>query len=566
MGKQLTRIEETVVHLKEHCQIQPIKQPEIQPALLKPNPTVTNFNLEPKKDNTEFMNTLIDKIKNLNLSTSGPSQVNMLSKDHITKEEPFPELTIQQIAEIQANFQDDQPSEVNRVMYDTKIDRHSYLAPSRYYYSRPTPVDILYEENFLQNHKHYQSRTIYEWNIDGLTDYQIYETLQHMMMFATVCKQNENTDHQVVRFIVSGFTGILKGWWDNILTTAQNDEILTSTRIRLDPATRAEVTEQDAVYTLVNTIIQHFIGNVTGLEDRTQELLQKLRCPSLSHFRWYKDVFMTKVHRRTYASSEHWKAKFIDGLPTLFAERVRKKLRDRHDRMSIPYYRYTYGQLIAIITDEGLALCNKLKLQQQMKQQHLTSRKEIGEFCEQFSYGDNLQYPKSSKHKKMANPKSYPKKSRKGKYAKPQAQQATPNRKQSKPYRKKSSKSIIKCYKCGQTGHYANRCKSKIQHKLNELSVDDNLKQQILQMLSDSNISSDNEDEINALYSDTSDTSEDNPEICGCKSNINQITDEVNYWKAIVEMNGLDIGGPSINVLTEDEHKIINFADHISNP
>ena len=27
MGKQLTRIEETVVHLKEHCQIQPIKQP-----------------------------------------------------------------------------------------------------------------------------------------------------------------------------------------------------------------------------------------------------------------------------------------------------------------------------------------------------------------------------------------------------------------------------------------------------------------------------------------------------------------------------------------------------------
>ena len=59
--------------------------------------------------------------------------------------------------------------------------------------------------------------------------------------------------------------------------------------------------------------------------------------------------------------------------------------------MSIPYYRYTYGQLIAIITDEGLALCNELKLQQQMKQQHLTGRKEIGEFCEQFAYGDSLQ-------------------------------------------------------------------------------------------------------------------------------------------------------------------------------
>ena len=49
-------------------------------------------------------------------------------------------------------------------------------------------------------------------------------------------------------------------------------------------------------------------------------------------------------------------------------------------------------------------------------------------------------------------------------------------------------------------------------------------------------------------------------------SNINQISDEVNYWKAIVEMNGLDIGGPSINVLTEEEPNMITFADQISNP
>ena len=125
MGKQLTRIEETIVHLKESCQFQPKPQPEIQPALLKPNPMVTNFNLEPKKDNTEFMNTLIDKIKHLNLSGSGPSQVNMLSRDHPPKEDHLSDLTFQQIAEIQANFQEE-PSEINRVMYDTKVDRHSY--------------------------------------------------------------------------------------------------------------------------------------------------------------------------------------------------------------------------------------------------------------------------------------------------------------------------------------------------------------------------------------------------------------------------------------------------------
>ena len=166
-----------------------------------------------------------------------------------------------------------EPSSVNKVHYGTNIDRTAHTAPSRYYYSRPSPMDLLYEEDFLHSQKSYHSRTIYEWNIDGLTEYQIFEVLQHMLMFATVCKQNENTDHQVARFIVSGFTGVLKAWWDNILTTAQNNEILGSTRIKTDPDTRAETTEQDAVYTLVNTIVLHFIGVVTGIEDRSRELL-----------------------------------------------------------------------------------------------------------------------------------------------------------------------------------------------------------------------------------------------------------------------------------------------------
>ena len=87
-------------------------------------------------------------------------------------------------------------------------------------------------------------------------------------------------------------------------------------------------------------------------------------------------------------------------------------------------------------------------------------------------------------------------------------------------------------------------------------------------MLSDeSDTSSDNEDEIAALYSSDTGTEFDNsPEICDCKTNLNQISDEVNYWKAIVEMNGLDIVGSSINVLTEEEYNKISIADQISNP
>ena len=58
----------------------------------------------------------------------------------------------------------------------------------------------------------------------------------------------------------------------------------------------------------------------------------------------------------------HWKSKFIDGLPTLFAERIRKILMG--DGININYDSYTYGKLISVCTQEGLSLCNEIKLNQ----------------------------------------------------------------------------------------------------------------------------------------------------------------------------------------------------------
>ncbi|CAL5439638.1 unnamed protein product [Camellia sinensis] len=143
---------------------------------------------------------------------------------------------------------------------------------------------------------------------------------------------DHNSDHQVARYIVSGFTGVLKGWWDNILTPHQCTEILSSTHpvintnaVGVSGEAAAQVEEEDAVYTLINTMITHFIGHATGISDRNRELLMKLRCPSLSHFRWYKDIFLMKVMQRGDGGVDHWKAKFIDGLPTLFVERTFQK-------------------------------------------------------------------------------------------------------------------------------------------------------------------------------------------------------------------------------------------------
>ncbi|KAG5580073.1 hypothetical protein H5410_050700 [Solanum commersonii] len=63
-------------------------------------------------------------------------------------------------------------------------------------------------------------------------------------------------------------------------------------------------------------------------------------------------------------NSSHWKSKFIDDLPALFAKRVRKTLTG--DSHSINYNNYTYGKFISSCIQEGLSLCNEFKFNQQI--------------------------------------------------------------------------------------------------------------------------------------------------------------------------------------------------------
>ena len=54
--------------------------------------------------------------------------------------------------------------------------------------------------------------------------------------------------------------------------------------------------------------------------------LVNLKCPTLSDFRWYRDVFLSKVLARNDNSQPYWKEKFFGGLPKHFAYQVREKL------------------------------------------------------------------------------------------------------------------------------------------------------------------------------------------------------------------------------------------------
>ncbi|KAL6345588.1 hypothetical protein AAG906_017318 [Vitis piasezkii] len=242
---------------------------------------------------------------------------------------------------------------------------------TRNYYPRPTFPDMQFEERNQYTQASYTSGTIYEWNIDGMTEYNILTKLQEMTMT-----------------IVAGFTGQLKGWWDNYLTFDDRNSILKAYRINENSEVVKDEDGQDiedAVATLIYSISKHFIGDPAKIKDKTADLLTNLKCPKLHDFRWYKEVFLTKVMLRSDCNQSFWKEKFISGLPKLFSERIRIKIREQYNGQ-IPYDKLTYGEIISIVTAEGIKLCNDFKLKQQMKNEQKIYKNEFGSFCSQFGF------------------------------------------------------------------------------------------------------------------------------------------------------------------------------------
>lgn len=178
-------------------------------------------------------------------------------------------------------------------------------------------------------------------------------------MVANNYLNNGHTHNEVVELLVLGFTRKLLSWWDEYLTKDSRE--LIKHAVKQDDDGNRIFDERlrrgtpDGVNTLIHTIMDHFKETPSNITARIHDQLSNLKCPTLSDFRWYKDVFTTRVMLRDDCNSPFWKEKFINGLPSLFAHKIRETLSSPTG--VIEYDKLTYGNISSVIRRGGLKMC-----------------------------------------------------------------------------------------------------------------------------------------------------------------------------------------------------------------
>ncbi|QHO23737.1 uncharacterized protein DS421_12g366140 [Arachis hypogaea] len=90
--------------------------------------------------------------------------------------------------------------------------------------------------------------------------------LQHMTMVGTAYPAaHETFEEAMANIIISGFSGQLKGWWDNYLSDDQKQSIFSA--IKVNDQNEPIIGDDgepipDAVNTLIFTIASHFIDGI----------------------------------------------------------------------------------------------------------------------------------------------------------------------------------------------------------------------------------------------------------------------------------------------------------------
>ncbi|GAV85198.1 LOW QUALITY PROTEIN: zf-CCHC domain-containing protein/MP domain-containing protein, partial [Cephalotus follicularis] len=470
LGSQLSRIENIIQDKKQQSREETKNQDQ------KIKPLFTPYKIPSSQIKQLTLNEINERLRQIvpdSLELDTPSITNITSTPRTPHKDKNKVINV--IQEIETSS-DDSIQEITKLS-TIKIDPLKIESLTSYYY-RPTYPDLQIEERGKFTQAAYQSGTIYEWNIDGMNEYHIINKLQEMtMVISNAHKIRNNSDKAVANILIAGFAGQIKGWWDNVLTTQQQTEILEAIQVNelkepiLD---NNNETIEDTVSTLIYNIANYFVGDPTYLKDRTADQLSNLRCIKLQDFRWYKDTFMTKVLTREDANQPYWKEKFITGLPTLFAEKIKNKYREKHKGV-VPYEKLTYGDIVSTITKTGLKICYDIKMSKQIKKDSKTYKKELGDFCTQFGYETFKPPPSKNLQKQKPERENYYKRQ----FEKPEYYKKPNKRKTHFKTNKfqKSNNDFSKtnstiCYNCDKPGHIAKYCNIRKQMKKLDLTED----------------------------------------------------------------------------------------------
>ena len=116
----------------------------------------------------------------------------------------------------------------------------------------------------------------------------------------------------------------------------------------------------DELNTLIYTILKYFVGLPSNISPRVSRLSNILRCSTMIGNKWYQDVFVSRIMLQKNYYKPCWKGRFIDGLPPIFAHKVKQVLISAND--SLNYDNLAYDNIFNAIKKSNASVRNNKKL------------------------------------------------------------------------------------------------------------------------------------------------------------------------------------------------------------
>ncbi|KAI4357249.1 hypothetical protein L6164_001210 [Bauhinia variegata] len=93
-----------------------------------------------------------------------------------------------------------------------------------------------------------------------MSEAEILNIVQEMTMAITTYKVKGNNDQRIFEVLTTGFTGTLRGWWDNIISAP--GKLIIQNAVKTEFTTYGQIGQTpDCTIQLLYTIVKHFIGD-----------------------------------------------------------------------------------------------------------------------------------------------------------------------------------------------------------------------------------------------------------------------------------------------------------------